>query len=52
MKQRVAVAGAGVFGRLRTCEQNRAWCEVQAQDSRGFVMRSDIFGVMPTEKVE
>jgi SH3-like domain-containing protein len=50
--QPVARLRAGVIGRLRACEQNSAWCEVQAQDSRGFVMRSDIFGVMPTEKVE
>jgi len=50
--QPVARLRAGVIGRVRACEQNSAWCEVQAQDSRGFVMRSDIFGVMPTEKVE
>jgi len=50
--QPVARLRAGVIGRVRTCEQNSAWCEVQAQDSRVFVMRSDIFGVMPTEKVE
>jgi SH3-like domain-containing protein len=48
----VARLRAGVIGRVRACEQGSEWCEVQAQDSRGFVLRSEIFGVMPGEKVE
>jgi len=48
----VARLRAGVIGRLRACEEASPWCEVQAQDARGFVLRSEIFGVMPREKFE
>ena len=48
----VARLRPGVIGRLRACEPASEWCEVQAGDTRGFVQRGAIFGVLPGEKVE
>lgn len=42
----------GVIGRLRACDAASEWCEVQAGENRGFVLRSELFGALPGEKVE
>jgi SH3-like domain-containing protein len=47
----VARLRAGVIGRLRACEKDSAWCEVQVQDRRGYLRRADIFGVGPEEEL-
>ena len=48
----VARLRPGVIGRLRACEAASPWCEIQAGDTRGFVLRSEMFGAQPGEKVE
>ncbi|MDW8314980.1 MAG: SH3 domain-containing protein [Rhodovarius sp.] len=45
----VARLRAGVIGRLRSCPAGQEWCEVQVGDTRGFVPRSQIFGILPDE---
>jgi SH3-like domain-containing protein len=47
----VARLRQGVIGRLRGCEKDSAWCEVQVQDRRGFLRRADIFGVGAEEEI-
>jgi SH3-like domain-containing protein len=49
--QAVARLEPGVIGRLRSCEADSAWCEVQVQNRRGYVRRADIFGVLPDEEL-
>jgi SH3-like domain-containing protein len=41
----------GVIGRVRKCEAGSPWCEVQVGDYRGFVKRSEVWGVAPDEAV-
>jgi len=41
----------GVVGRIRNCRPGSAWCEVQVGDHRGFLKRSEIWGVEPDEAV-
>ncbi|ONG42536.1 hypothetical protein BKE38_29300, partial [Pseudoroseomonas deserti] len=41
----------GVVGRIRHCRAESHWCEVQIADHRGYIKRSDIWGVSPTEDV-
>jgi len=48
----VARLRPGVIGRIRGCENASAWCEVQVQDRRGYIKRSDIFGVLPDEEIK
>ncbi|MCU0886677.1 MAG: SH3 domain-containing protein [Rubritepida sp.] len=47
----VARLGRHVIGRIRSCEAGSAWCEVQVQDKRGYVKRTEVFGVMPEEEI-
>lgn len=47
----VARLQAGVVGRLRACEAQAAWCEVQVQGYRGWMRRDDIYGLSPGEAV-
>ncbi|WP_207541230.1 SH3 domain-containing protein, partial [Sabulicella rubraurantiaca] len=47
----VARLRPGVIGRIRGCDSNSAWCEVQVQDRRGFIRRAEMFGVMPEEEI-
>ena len=48
----VALLKPGVVGRIRTCEANAAWCEVQVADHRGWLRRDEIWGVFPAEAVK
>jgi SH3-like domain-containing protein len=41
----------GVVGRIRACAAGAAWCEVQAGEYRGFVVRSAIWGLAADENV-
>ena len=47
----VARLRPGVIGRLRSCEANAAWCEAQVGEHRGFIRRSDIWGLGPQEEL-
>ena len=42
-----AKADAGVIGRLGTCQPD--WCRIAAGGEKGWVRKSDIWGVMPGE---
>ena len=47
----VALLKPGVVGRLRSCEASSAWCQVQAGPYRGYLKRSQFWGVKPDEPV-
>jgi SH3-like domain-containing protein len=46
----VARAEAGAVARLVECRG--AWCEIEAQGTTGWLMRSDVWGVYPDETVQ
>ncbi len=48
----VALLKPGVQGRVRQCEANVAWCQVQVADHRGWLRRSEIWGVSPDEPIQ
>ena len=48
----VALLKPGVVGRIRACEANAIWCEVQVSDYRGWLKRDEIWGVFATEAVK
>jgi SH3-like domain-containing protein len=48
----VARLRPGVVGRLRACEPANPWCEAQIGEYRGFVKRTDIWGVGTSEEVK
>jgi SH3-like domain-containing protein len=47
----VAILKIGVIGRIRSCPAKSDWCEVQVDDYRGWLKRTDFFGVLPDEVV-
>ena len=47
----VAVLKPGVVGRVKACEAGKAWCQVQVGDYRGWLQRTEIWGVDPDEVV-
>ena len=47
----VAVLKPGVVGRIRSCDAGKPWCQVQVQDYRGWLQRSDMWGVDADEVV-
>ncbi|WP_367615512.1 SH3 domain-containing protein, partial [Teichococcus aerophilus] len=47
----VARLQPGVVGRIRRCNAGREWCEVQVADHRGFLRRTEIWGVLPNEEI-
>ncbi|TCZ52753.1 hypothetical protein EXY23_26105 [Roseicella aquatilis] len=47
----VARLKAGVIGSLRKCEAESAWCEARVGDYRGWIRRSEVWGVAPDEAV-
>jgi SH3-like domain-containing protein len=48
----VARLNNGVIARVRECEASSAWCEVQVAGMRGFVKRTDTWGLLPEEEVK
>lgn len=46
----VARLKPGVIGHIRGCDATE-WCEVQVQDYRGYLKRSEFWGTYPTEVV-
>jgi len=47
----VADLKPGVVGRIRSCDAGQDWCQVQVQDFRGWLKRSDFWGVDATEAI-
>jgi SH3-like domain-containing protein len=47
-----AMLRRGVIARVRSCEAESPWCEVQAGSHRGYLRRAELWGVGATEKVE
>lgn len=48
----VARLKPGVIVRLRTCEAGSDWCQTQVQDYRGWMKRSEVWGVLPGESFQ
>ena len=48
----VARLKPGVVGRLRACDANAAWCQVQVGDYRGWLKREAFWGSYPGEAVQ
>ena len=48
----VARLKPGVVGRLRACDANAAWCQVQVGDYRGWLKRDAFWGTFPGEAVQ
>jgi SH3-like domain-containing protein len=47
----IAILKPGVVGRIRSCEAGKEWCQVQVQDYRGWLKRSDFWGTDPGEAI-
>jgi SH3-like domain-containing protein len=47
----VAILRVGVIGRIRSCDAASDWCNVQSGSYRGFLRRSQFWGVLPAEAV-
>jgi len=48
----VARLKAGVIVRLRSCEATSDWCQAQVQDYRGWIKRSEVWGILPGEGIQ
>ncbi len=42
---------SGVVGRLRGCAADADWCQVQVGDYRGYLRRSQMWGLNPGEAI-
>ena len=47
----VARLQPGVVGRVRGCAAGSPWCEVRVGDLGGYLRRSEIWGVSPSEEI-
>ena len=48
----IAKLKVGVILRLRSCDGGSQWCQAQIGDYRGFIRRSEIWGVTPDEVIQ
>ncbi|MGI4940877.1 MAG: SH3 domain-containing protein, partial [Janthinobacterium lividum] len=48
----VARLKPGVIVRLRACEATSPWCQAQVGDYRGWMKRTDLWGVSPDEAIQ
>ena len=48
----VARLKPGVIIRLRSCEATSDWCQASVQDYRGWIRRTDVWGVFPGEAIQ
>ena len=48
----VARLEPGVIGRLRGCEKETDWCQVQVKDYKGWMKRNAFWGTLPGEAVQ
>ena len=47
----IAELKPGVIGRIRACEPGSEWCQVQVGEYRGYLRRSDFWGLLPGEAI-
>jgi SH3-like domain-containing protein len=47
----VAILKVGVIGRIRSCEAGSDWCRLLVGDYRGYLKRSQFWGVLPDEGI-
>ncbi len=47
----IAVLKPGVVGRVKSCDANAAWCQVQVGDYRGWLARADFWGTDAGEAI-
>ena len=47
----VALLKPGVIVRLRRCEKDAAWCQVEVSGFKGYVRRDQVWGLLPDEDV-
>ena len=48
----VARLKPGVIVRLRACDAASDWCQAQVQDYRGWMKRSEVWGLIPGEAIQ
>ncbi len=48
----VARLKPGVIVRLRACDAASDWCQVQVQEYRGWMKRSEVWGLIPGETIQ
>jgi len=48
----VARLKPGVIVRLRACDTASDWCQAQVQDYRGWMKRSEVWGLLPGESIQ
>jgi SH3-like domain-containing protein len=48
----VAQLKPGVVGRIRSCEANADWCQVQVGEYRGWLQRTAFWGTYPGEAIQ
>jgi len=48
----VAHLKPGVIVRLRACDAASDWCQAQVQDYRGWMKRSEVWGLLPGESIQ
>jgi len=48
----VALLKPGVIVRLRACDAASDWCQTQIQDYRGWMKRSEVWGILPGEAIQ
>lgn len=48
----VARLKPGVIVRLRACDAGSDWCQAQVQDYRGWMKRSEVWGLLPGETIQ
>jgi SH3-like domain-containing protein len=48
----VARLKPGVIIRLRSCEATSDWCQAQVQDYRGWIKRTEVWGILPGEGIQ
>jgi len=48
----VARLKAGVIVRLRACDATSPWCQAQVGDYRGWMKRTELWGVSPNEDIQ
>jgi len=48
----VARLKPGVIVRLRACEASSDWCQAQVQEYRGWIKRSEVWGILPGEGIQ
>jgi SH3-like domain-containing protein len=47
----VALLKQGVVGHIRECVAGKLWCDMQVGDYRGWLKRTDVWGIYADEAV-